>query len=365
MVEKLASRCVIRKNLKPVGRSLIKPALDLASPHHQSLTWPALQLPSDMAPTILIVGATGNTGKNAVKTLSKLLESSKTFSDHRILALTRTANSPAAQSLTSSPGVEVLEKNWPLIDAAWLQENEVVRAFIVSHNGPSQFSEESGFLVAALKAGVKYVVRISTTEPNVRPDCPTFYARTHWAIETLLSQPEFQGLQWTSLQPNSFTPLYLYAATEFIKAYRKTGKQEKLRMAASADVPSAPIHPDEVGAIAAHLLATDDVSPHNHAKYVINGPEDITGEQIIKLVEDEIGTKVEDVSYKDLTVIVDWAAASGEMGHLILTLKHSLEVSWEGKTTAATTSKEILEIAAPKQTPVEVFKSIVGALEKK
>ena len=318
-----------------------------------------------MAPTIIIVGATGNTGKNAVKTLAELLESSKTFSDHRILALTRTANSPAAQSLASSPRVEVVEKNWPLIDAAWLQENEVVRAFIASHNEPAQFSEESGFLLAALKAGVKYVVRISTTEPNVRPDCPAYYARTHWAIETMLSQPEFQALQWTSLQPNSFTPLYLYAAVEFVKAYRKTGKQEKLRIGASADVPSAPIHPDEVGAVAAHLLATDDISTHNRAKYVINGPEDITGEQIIKLVENEIGTKVEDVSYKDLTVIDYWAAASGEIGHLILTIKHSLEVCWDGKTKAATTSKEILEIAAPKRTPAQVWKSILETLNEK
>lgn len=318
-----------------------------------------------MAPTILVVGSTGSTGKNVVKTLAKLLESSKTFSNHRILALTRTANSPAAQSLASSPRVKVVEKNWPLIDAAWLQENEVVRAFIASHTEPAHFSEESGFLLAALQAGVKYVVRISTTAPNVRPDCPAYYARTHWAIENMLSQPEFQALQWTSLQPNSFTSWYLSPAIEFIKTYRKTGKQEKLRIAASADVPSAPIDPDEIGAVAAHLLATDDISPHNQAKYVLSGPEDITGEQIIKIVEDYIGTIVEDVSYKDLTVIDYWAAASGGTGHLILTIKHSLKAPWEGKTTAATTSKEILEIAAPKRTPAEVMKSLLGEPEEK
>ena len=317
-----------------------------------------------MAPTILIVGATGNTGQNVVKTLAKLLESSKTFSDHRILALTRTANGPAARNLASSPRIEVVEKNWPLIDAAWLQENQVVRAFIASHNGPAQFSEESGFLLAALKAGVKYVVRISTTAPNVKPDCPAFYARTHWAIESLLSQPEFQGLQWTSLQPNSFTPMYILPALEFIEQYRKTGKQGKLRMAASADVPSAPIDPDDVGAVAAHLLATDDISPHHQAKYVLNGPEDITGEQIVQLVEDYIGTKVEDVSYADLTMIDHWAAASGDIGHLILTIKHSLEVSWEGKTRASTTSKEVLEIAPPRRTPAQVMKSLVEEIKK-
>lgn len=315
---------------------------------------------SDMAPTILIVGATGNTGRNVVKTLAKLLDSSKTLSDHRILALTRTANSPAARNLAESPRIEVAEKNWHEIDAAWLQEHQVVRAFIASHIGPAQFSEESGFLLAALKAGVKYVVRISTAAPNVKPDCAAFYARTHWAIESMLSQPEFQGLQWTSLQPNSFTPTYLAPAVEFVKQYRKTGKQDTLSILASADVPSAPIDPDEVGAVAAHLLATDDISPHDQAKYVLNGPEDITGVQIVQLIEEYIGAKVEDVKFKDLTAIDDWAAASGPVRHLILTIKHSLEVSWDGKTTASTTSKEILEIAAPSRTPADVLKSLLA-----
>ena len=329
--------------------------------HHQPLNGRrAAEQSSQMAPTILVVGATGNTGKNVVKVLIKLLESSKTLSDHRVLALTRTANSSAARELAELPQIEIAEKNWPEIDAAWLQEHKVVRAFIAAHNQPTQFSEESGFLLAALKAGLKYVVRISTTAPNVKPDCAAFYARTHWAIESMLSQPEFKGLQWTSLQANSFTTMYLAPAVEFIKQYRKTGKQDTLRIVASADVPNAPIDPDEVGTVAAHLLATDDPSPHNQAKYVLAGPEDITGEQIVQLVEEHIGTKVEDVSFKDLTVIDHWAAASGDIGYLILSIKHALEVSWEGKTTASETSKEILQIAAPTRTPADVMKSLIG-----
>ena len=312
-----------------------------------------------MAPTILIVGATGNTGKSVVKTLVKLLESSMTLSNHRVLALTRTANSPVARQLAELPHVEVAEKNWPETDAAWLQEHQIVRAFIASHNEPIQFAEESWFLLAALEAGVKYVVRISTTAANVKPDCRAYYARTHWAIESMLSQPEFKGLQWTSLQPNIFTTMYLGPAAELIKQYRKTGKQHTLRLIASADAPNAPIDPDEVGTIAAHLLAKDDTSPHNQAKYVLQGPEDITGEQIVRMVEQHIGTKVEHVSFKDMTFIDEWAASRGETAHLILTIKHAPEVSWEGKTMASTTSKEILELAAPSRMPADVMKSLL------
>jgi len=50
-----------------------------------------------MAPTILAVGATGNTGKSVVETLSKLRATASSLADHHILALTRSKDSPAAK----------------------------------------------------------------------------------------------------------------------------------------------------------------------------------------------------------------------------------------------------------------------------
>lgn len=46
-----------------------------------------------MAPTILVVGSTGNTGKSVVHSLPKLLESSKTLAGYRVLGLTRSLES--------------------------------------------------------------------------------------------------------------------------------------------------------------------------------------------------------------------------------------------------------------------------------
>ena len=68
-----------------------------------------------MAPTILIVGATGNTGRSVVETLPQLLQNTK-LSSHRILALTRSRDSAAAKKLAEISGVEVTEKNWTEID---------------------------------------------------------------------------------------------------------------------------------------------------------------------------------------------------------------------------------------------------------
>ena len=122
-----------------------------------------------MAPTILVAGATGNTGRSVVKTLSTMLSAGNPLSGHRVLALTRSLSNPVAQQLATLPGVQALEQNWVDISADWLREHEVVRAFIASHNEPSQFAEESTFHLALLKARVQYVVRISTTTANVHP----------------------------------------------------------------------------------------------------------------------------------------------------------------------------------------------------
>ena len=315
-----------------------------------------------MSPSILIVGATGNTGQSVVETLPKLLQSNA-LSGHRIIALTRSLKSPAAQKLAKLPGVEIIEQNWVEITSHWLREHEVKRAFVASHNEPNHFAEESTFYLAALNAGVEYVVRISTTAANVRPDSPAYYPRAHWAIEALLSSPEFANLQWTSLQPNVFSGFYLSSAADLIKQYRKTGKQETLRLIAAEDAPVGVIDPYEVGVFAAHLLSQEEVSAHNKAKYVLNGPEDVTGRQIVDMVEQYIGTQVEHVSYRDMSfldLLYEYKfAPTGQSKNVIFSVRHAAETAWEGKCTASTTSKEVLELAAPKITPAEMLKGLL------
>jgi uncharacterized protein YbjT (DUF2867 family) len=73
-----------------------------------------------MATTILVVGATGNTGRKVVETLPSLLKTSQSLSGHRILCLTRSAQSDAAQKLSKIPGIELVEQNWVNRTAAWL-----------------------------------------------------------------------------------------------------------------------------------------------------------------------------------------------------------------------------------------------------
>jgi len=304
-----------------------------------------------MAPAILLVGATGNTGQGVIQALPELLEKNKSLSEHRILALTRSKDSPAARKLSALPRVEVIEYTWSEITSEWLVQNEVVRVFIAPFNDPNAFASESQFLVEALHAGVKYVVRVSTTAANVTPASRPYYARTHWAIEQMLSQPDFAALHWTSLQPNMFLSFALGSAAEYIKSYRESSSSGKLALTLDATTPMGMVDAAEVGVLAAHLLVSDDTSAYNQARLVINGPEDISGQDVVALVESHTGRKVEDVKYRDLTMIHQWADAAPEGSkNVIRSLTHGLVTGWEGKCKASTTSAEVLRLAPPKMT---------------
>jgi uncharacterized protein YbjT (DUF2867 family) len=312
-----------------------------------------------MAPTILVIGATGNTGKSVVRHLPKLLESSNT--SYRILGLTRSLKNPASQKLAALPRVEIQEKDWTTIDAAWLRSQEVARVYIAPHNLPHQFVEESALHIALLQAGVKYVVRVSTNVEYIGPTNPVFYGRSHWAIENLLSQPEFTSLQWTSLQPNFFTASYLASAVEWIKVYRQTGNQEEFSMIPAADAAVAMIDPEDVGNVGAHLLSLEDPTAHNHIKYVLSGPKDVTGKQIVDLVEQCVGAKVQDAAFKVTSWLSELVEAGWYPEMALPSILAGCEPLWQGKCSLARTptSKEVMELAPPKRTVGEALKAML------
>ncbi|CAK1365663.1 hypothetical protein CB0940_09850 [Cercospora beticola] len=313
-----------------------------------------------MAPTILIVGATGNTGRSVVETLPELLAKSQTLSSHNILALTRSKSGAAAQKLAQLPGVELEEQNWVEITETWLRERNITRIFIASHNEPLHFAEESQFLVNALQAGVKYVVRISTTTANVTPTCKVYYPRAHWAIEQMLSSPEFSEMHFSSLQPAIFQNMTVAPMVEWVKKFKETGKQNTFRTYLDPKAPIAIVDSDDVGVLAAHLLSQDDTTPFNHKRLSIYGPEDVTGEQLVKLVEKHIGEKIQDVSYRDWTFLDEFL--KGHPSTYLMSYMHDQAYTlYDGSSNAAATSREVVALAPPKGKITELLqKELAG-----
>ena len=154
--------------------------------------------------------------------------------------------------------------------------------------------------------------------------------------------------------------MYLHTAAEFVKEFRRTGEQEgPLVRMASEDAPVGIVDALDVGALAARLLAEGDVTSHDKASYVVNGPEDITRWQIVAMVEREIGAKLEPVRFKDVSFIDYMADQAQGPKSVILSIKHAPETAWEGKCAASTTSLEVLRLAALKVTPSEAFEAMI------
>ncbi|KAF7940027.1 uncharacterized protein EAE98_000154 [Botrytis deweyae] len=214
------------------------------------------------------------------------------------------------------------------------------RVYIALHNLPQQFAEESALYVALLQAGVEYVVRVSTNVEYISPISPVYYGCSHWAIENLLGQPEFKN---------------------WIKSYRKTGKQETLNIVPDADMAVAMIDPDDFGTIGAHLLALEDPNPHNHAKYILSGPEDVTERDIFRIVEQYLGTKVEKTEFKVTSWLDDLIKEGVYPEKVLPSIMAGFEPLWHGNCSLAgtPTSKEIIDLAPPKGTAMNVLKVLL------
>ena len=304
--------------------------------------------------SILVVGATGNTGSTAVKSLSQLISCLPSSSGvpRQIIALTRDANSAASKQLAQLDHVNVREQDWTSINSAWLTEAKVARVYIAPHNLPNQFTDESAFLTACKAAKVKYLVKLSTNIHFIGPDSPIYYGRSHWAIENLLEQTEFKQLNWTVLRANFFIGTLLSFTIDLLK---KNKTNDPIPLILDEGSPVALINPDDVGEAAAKLLALDDPSPHFGKKYNLSGPEDVTGKDIVSMIEQITHRKIE-IDYKNWAVFKILREQGGYPESLWESMAYGVKDNlWLGVSRLANTptSPEILQLSPPHSTVKE------------
>ena len=309
------------------------------------------------AMTILVVGATGNTGSSAVKHLSQLMSSTtKSNQTDKVIALTRDANSAASKELAQLTHVEVKEKDWTTIDDTWLVEAKVSRVYLAPHNFPNQFVEESKFLIACKNAGIEYLVKLSTNIHYVTPDNPVYYERAHWAIEHLLEQNEFKQLNWTALRANFFTNTILLPSIHWLQKNKTEGPVPFL---VDEEAPNAIIDPQDVGEAAAQLLSLEDPSPHFRKKYNLSGPEDVTGRDIVGILEHVTNQKILP-DYRNLTIFKDLVEYAGYPQNVWDSLEYGRSGNlWTGISQLASTptSPELLALAPPHSTVKEFIQN--------
>ena len=319
-----------------------------------------------MAPTLLVIGATGNTGRSVAKTFAADTKNSPTLKDYRIIGLTRDAKSDASKALAQHLRVEMIEKNWMEIDAKWLREHEIKRIFVASPNGPTHFIDETQLHKHSLDAQVEYIVRISTTTSNVHPDTPVFYGRAHWAIEKVLESCEFDALRWTSLQPTGFTSLYAGMASGWLKQYRETGKASTLPITLDSNIGGAIVDPVEVGIVAGKLLAQENIAKHASQKYIVVGPEDITGKQYKELLEKHAGIPITDVSYRDTSFIDGLKGQGVQPDRLLESLRNAPVSTFDGRASikVTPTSPNVMELYVPRNSVHKAIDDALSALQR-
>lgn len=195
---------------------------------------------------IAVIGATGNVGRALV---------------HRLVA----ADSPV-RALTRDPEraglpAQAETVRFQLDDPATLFTG-VTRLFVYAH------ATDPGLLDTARRAGVRHVVLLSSGIIKDSSDDETH--PIHVVHATAEQHIRDSGLAWTFLRPNAF------AANAFQWAPQiRTGSTVR---GVFANGRTAPIHEDDIAAVAERVLLDDG---HEGLAHRLTGPESISnGEQI-------------------------------------------------------------------------------------
>ncbi|WP_371657725.1 NAD(P)H-binding protein [Streptomyces sp. NBC_00280] len=206
---------------------------------------------------IVVTGATGNVGRALVERL--------VAEDQPVRALTR---DPGRATLPSGAEVTRLELDRPahLLDGA-------TKLFLhIQATG----DRTGDVLDAARAAGVRHVVMLSSGIINEGADDEAH--PIHIWHATAEQQVRDSGLEWTFLRPISFAANALQWAPQISAGDTVHGP--------FAEACTAPIHEDDIAAVAARALIDDG---HSGAVHRLTGPEPVTTTEQITTIGHALG----------------------------------------------------------------------------
>jgi uncharacterized protein YbjT (DUF2867 family) len=205
-------------------------------------------------PVILVTGATGLNGSELVRRLSS--------KGVRVRALTRDPSK--AHGLLSLPGIEIVEGDMSQPDTLSLALRGVERAMLISSSVPTMLEDQSSFIDAAARAGVRHVVKLSGVFADL--DSPFRFARMHAEIEKRL---ETSGMAYTHIRAGEFMPSYFRQASSIVARDTLALPMEDARIA-SIDI-------GDIAEVAATILTS---AGHEGKVYPITGPESLSMSEV-------------------------------------------------------------------------------------
>ncbi|MGP3507252.1 SDR family oxidoreductase [Paracidovorax citrulli] len=147
--------------------------------------------------------------------------------------------------------------------------------FLITPPNPDQFTQETGAIDAAKRAGVGRVVKISASDGNVRTPVP--WARTHALIDHHLRAA---GIGWTLLKPTAFMQNFLWFKKPIAKGFLPQ---------VTGDGSVSWVDTRDVARVAAAVLTQEG---HAGATYFLTGPETLDMHEAAKRLSHVTGHQV-------------------------------------------------------------------------
>ncbi|MFL6448187.1 MAG: NAD(P)H-binding protein [Bryobacteraceae bacterium] len=259
--------------------------------------------------SVLVIGSTGNIGSHVVRQLCAK-------GDH-VRAMTRNASSAYFPR-----EVEIVKGDITVPETVDRCLEGMDSVFLVWTAGPATVEP----VLQRIAGHVRRVVFLSSPHKTAHPffQQPNPIRNLHLAIEQVI---ETSGLQWTFLRPGMLATNALFWWAPQIRA----GNVVRWPFTA---VPTAPIHPHDVAAVAVQSLCKDG---HTGAEYVLTGPQSLTQLEQIHEVGRAIARplRTEEISPEDarrelraimpasiIEMLLDaWAAAIGRPAFISSTVE--------------------------------------------
>ena len=182
---------------------------------------------------VLITGATGSTGKNAIKKLQEL----------KVPVRALVHKKDARSEQLSTQGVEIVDGDLSNFDSVSAALKGITGAyFLYPIQVPGILEATAFFTQAAIEEGVSFIVNMS--QISARRVAKSHAAQDHWIAERLFDR---SGIPVAHLRPTFFAEWLMYVA-KFIK------KQSELILP-FGEARYAPIAAEDLGRVVASILA--------------------------------------------------------------------------------------------------------------
>jgi uncharacterized protein YbjT (DUF2867 family) len=215
---------------------------------------------------ILVTGATGNVGREAVKVLLD--------DGEEVVAVTR---NPAAAALPGSAHVVDGDSSRPQTLTSALRGVEAVLISPRALGDATAGAATAELLDLAAEQGVERAVALSA----VTVQYPAGYRRFADAFKAVEDAVKASGLQWTFLRSADYAANALAWAPQIRSASVVRG--------AYGDAATSTIHERDVAAVAARALVDPAHAGHS---YVLTGPQSLTQRDKVRLIGEAIGKKL-------------------------------------------------------------------------